>query len=99
MASVQDRTNKGIPTELTRISTIHFGRMMIVRPEMYLTKSGVDYTDPDFMPVPLDEIEYRLSHIPDARHVVVPDAGHYVHLENPDFVLDAVGDFLAEVGW
>ncbi|MFD0916087.1 hypothetical protein ACFQ14_06670 [Pseudahrensia aquimaris] len=57
MGSVQERTAKGIPTELTRISTIHFGRMMIIRPEMYLTKSGVDFTDPTFMPLPLDEAE------------------------------------------
>lgn len=59
MASVQDRTAKGIPTELTRISTIHFGRMMIVRPEMYLTKSGVDFLSPDFVPLPDDEAEAK----------------------------------------
>ena len=57
MASVQERTSKGIPTELTRISTIHFGRMMIIRPEMYLTKSGIEYQDPTFAPVPLDPDE------------------------------------------
>jgi pimeloyl-ACP methyl ester carboxylesterase len=33
-----------------------------------------------------------------ARLVRVPDAGHYVHLEQPDVVVDEVGAFLREVG-
>ncbi len=48
MASVQHRASNGIPTELTRISTIHFGRMLIVRPEQYLMKSGVEYVAPEY---------------------------------------------------
>ena len=32
-----------------------------------------------------------------ARHVTVPDAGHYVHLENPDATLHAVRAFIDEV--
>lgn len=59
MASVQGRTQQGIPTELTRISSIHFGRMMIIRPEMYLTKSGVEYVDTDFTVVPHDPQEAK----------------------------------------
>lgn len=49
--------------------------------------------------VPLDEIEGRLSLIRRAQHRVVPDAGHYVHLENEPFVLDATLDFMSEAGW
>jgi len=33
-----------------------------------------------------------------ARHVTVPDAGHYVHVEQPDATLHAVRSFVAEVG-
>jgi pimeloyl-ACP methyl ester carboxylesterase len=33
-----------------------------------------------------------------ARHVTVPDTGHYVHLEDPEATLHAVMTFLAEVG-
>ena len=42
MRSVQRRADAGTPTELNRILTIHFGRMLIVRPEHYLLKSGVE---------------------------------------------------------
>ena len=33
-----------------------------------------------------------------ARHVTVPDTGHYVHLEDPEATLHAVTTFLDEVG-
>jgi pimeloyl-ACP methyl ester carboxylesterase len=33
-----------------------------------------------------------------ARLIRIPDAGHYVHLEQPEIVLDEVRGFLAEVG-
>lgn len=44
-----------------------------------------------------DETRERLDHLRDARHTLVPAAGHYVHVEQPDAVLAAVRDFLAEV--
>jgi pimeloyl-ACP methyl ester carboxylesterase len=44
-----------------------------------------------------DEIELRLASMPDARHVEIADAGHYVHIEQPAAVLDAIKGFLAEV--
>lgn len=43
------------------------------------------------------EVAERVGWIPGARHVEVPGAGHYVHLEQPDAVLAAVCAFLAEV--
>ena len=48
----------------------------------------------------LDEAQTkeRLRHFRDVRHVVVPDAGHYVHVEQPDAVLEAVTAFVDEVG-
>lgn len=45
------------------------------------------------------EIEERLGYLADARHKTVPDAGHYVHLENEAFVLGAIDEFLQEMGW
>lgn len=42
------RVQQGIPIELDRIRTIHFGRMIIIRPEQYLVYSdvpGVQYDD------------------------------------------------------
>jgi len=33
-----------------------------------------------------------------ARHVVIPGTGHYVHLEDPDATIDAIGSFVGEVG-
>ena len=39
----------------------------------------------------------RLAHLEDVRHTVVPAAGHYAHLEQPEAVLAAVRAFLAEV--
>ena len=46
---------------------------------------------------PAEEIPERSSHLRDLRLRTVPGAGHYVHLEQPDIVMDAVRTFLAEV--
>jgi hypothetical protein len=48
--NLADRHRQGLPTELGRIPSIHFGRMIIIRPEQYLLYSeisGVDYHPPD----------------------------------------------------
>jgi pimeloyl-ACP methyl ester carboxylesterase len=45
-----------------------------------------------------DELADRLSHLPTARHHVVEEAGHYVHLERPDLVLAEIAAFVEEVG-
>jgi pimeloyl-ACP methyl ester carboxylesterase len=45
-----------------------------------------------------EEVEDRLRHLPTARHAVVPDAGHYVHLERPDVVVAEIAAFIGEVG-
>jgi hypothetical protein len=36
------RVKQGIPTELDKVATIHFGRMIIIRPEQYLVYSDVE---------------------------------------------------------
>ena len=45
-----------------------------------------------------DEIERRVSLLPLGRWRSVPDAGHYVHVEQPEFVLDEIRAFLVDIG-
>jgi pimeloyl-ACP methyl ester carboxylesterase len=45
-----------------------------------------------------DETAERLAAYRDVRHHVVEGAGHYVHIEQPEAVLDLVRAFIAEVG-
>ncbi len=45
-----------------------------------------------------EEVERRIASLPDARWRSVPNAGHYVHVENPDFVLAEIVSFLEELG-
>jgi hypothetical protein len=42
IANLAKRHQQGIPTELDRVSSIHFGRMIIIRPEQYLLFSRFD---------------------------------------------------------
>lgn len=44
------------------------------------------------------EVDRRAAALPDAEWRSVPDAGHYVHVENPDFVLAEVQAFLRDRG-
>jgi len=62
--NLADRHQQGLPTELSRIPAIHFGRMIIIRPEQYLLYSdlcGIDYYpdgkrgDGGGIPVPIDD--------------------------------------------
>jgi hypothetical protein len=39
--NLSDRHQQGFPTELGKISSIHFGRMIIIRPEQYLLYSDL----------------------------------------------------------
>jgi pimeloyl-ACP methyl ester carboxylesterase len=45
-----------------------------------------------------DEAARRVAMLQDGRLVSVPDAGHYVHVEQPEFVLDHITRFLDEIG-
>ncbi|MEM8618088.1 MAG: alpha/beta hydrolase [Actinomycetota bacterium] len=44
-----------------------------------------------------EEAARRVVQLVDGRLVSVPDAGHYVHIEQPDFVLDQIVRFLGEI--
>jgi hypothetical protein len=82
IANLQGRVEGGIPTELDKIRTIHFGRMLIIRPEQYLVYSdvdGVDYFPPlphagigvsggGNIPVPIDDFaELGRTTVPEPR--------------------------------
>ena len=45
-----------------------------------------------------EEAERRVALLADGRVESVPGAGHYVHVEQPDFVLDRIARFLDEIG-
>lgn len=45
-----------------------------------------------------EEAERRVAMFADGRLESVPGAGHYVHVEQPDFVLDRIVRFLDEIG-
>ena len=52
-----------------------------------MTGAASDYVGPDRWP----DI---LRHFPDARHVEIPGAGHWLHADAPDLVAAAVAAFL-----
>lgn len=63
IANLQGRVEQGLPTELDRVQEIHFGRMIIIRPEQFLVYSnlaGITYYRPTLgsgrqIPEPIDE--------------------------------------------
>lgn len=67
---------------------------LLERPLLVLT-GAEDDTWSDHAP---EAVAQRVAKFSDARHATVPGAGHYVHIEQPDFVLDAIRRFVDEVG-
>jgi hypothetical protein len=60
IATIQERVDRGIPTELDQVPTIHFGEMIVIRPEQYLVDSSVDGLSyepapEDGIPKPIDD--------------------------------------------
>jgi hypothetical protein len=51
--NLAERHQQGLPTELGKISSIHFGRMIIIRPEQYLLYSGLE--GPGGVPQKIDD--------------------------------------------
>lgn len=75
-------------------------------PEMLLAEYGlircpvlvVTGSEPDtWNDLTHEERVERIDAIRDCRHVEVPEAGHYVHLEQVDAVVEHVAGFIAEV--
>lgn len=44
------------------------------------------------------ELAKRVANMANARHVLVPGTGHYVHIEDPDATMRAIESFLIDVG-
>jgi pimeloyl-ACP methyl ester carboxylesterase len=44
------------------------------------------------------ELEKRVANMPNARHVLVPGTGHYVHIEDPDATMRAIEAFVSDLG-
>jgi len=63
-------------------------------PVLVLT-GGEDDTWSDHSP---EVIAERLAYYREARHEVISGAGHYVHVEQPDAVLEAIARFLQAIG-
>lgn len=60
IATVELRVEQSIPTELDAVPTIHFGRMIVIRPEQYLVYAKVEgiVYEPglaDKIPAPIDD--------------------------------------------
>ena len=60
VATIQQRVDRGIPTELDEVPTIHFGEIIVIRPEQYLVNSRVDglcYEPAPGIPAPIDDYQ------------------------------------------
>lgn len=58
ISTIADRVRRGVPTGLETVPTIHFGRMMVIRPEQFLVHSkvpGLDYEPETAVPRPIDD--------------------------------------------
>jgi pimeloyl-ACP methyl ester carboxylesterase len=82
----------GLPGDFS-LEHLHAEHSMIKCPVLVLT-GGEHDTWSEMSP---DETVARLAHIPDVRHEVIEGAGHYVHVEQPGLVMDAICRFLDQV--
>lgn len=82
----------GFPGEFT-LEHLHAENEDVTVPVLLITGAEHD-TWSELSP---SELQERLEHLRDVRHVVVEDAGHYVHIEQPDAVIAAIASFLREV--
>jgi haloalkane dehalogenase len=46
--------------------------------------------------VPAKELEIWKTKLPEAKVIIFPDAGHFVHEEKPDAMIDAIKEFMKE---
>jgi pimeloyl-ACP methyl ester carboxylesterase len=69
---------------------LHAEHELVTAPVLVLTGAEHD-TWSDLSAAELDE---RLSHLRAGRHQVIADAGHYVHVEQPDAVVAAIAAFV-----
>jgi len=70
------------------------GQRLVQCPVLVLTGDQPD----TWTEVKDDELAKRVANMPNARHVLVPGTGHYVHIEDPDATMRAIETFLGDVG-
>ena len=61
IATIEATAQPGIPTELDAVTTFHFGEIIVIRPEQYLTYSnvtGVGYQPPPDSEIPVEIDDY-----------------------------------------
>lgn len=83
----------GLPGSFS-VERMHAESRLVRSPVLVLTGGDRD-TWGDLEP---EEKAERLAQLRTARHVVIPGAGHYVHIEQPAAAMAAIDSFLAEVG-
>lgn len=83
----------GLPGEFD-VSYLEAELALTTRPILVLTGSEPD-TWSDHSP---EVVAARLAAYPDPYHEMIEGAGHYVHVEQPAAVLDAIARFLAAIG-
>lgn len=87
------RFNIGLPDGFS-LDMILVQYQLLTMPVLALVSTEHDaWTDLDD-----DEVQRRIDLMPDARWRGVPGAGHYVHVEQPDFVLAEIEAFLRGIG-
>ena len=83
----------GLPAAFD-LDALHAEHEVVTAPVLALTGAEHD----TWSEMTTEEVEDRLSHLPDVRHHVVAGAGHYVHLEQPEAVVAEIAAFVREVG-
>jgi pimeloyl-ACP methyl ester carboxylesterase len=84
----------GVPADGFSLEQILAQYPAVTAPTLVLVSSEEDaWTE-----VHDEEAERRVAMLADGRLESVPGAGHYVHVEQPDFVLDRITRFLDEIG-
>ena len=79
----------GLPGEFD-LDYLHAEQEMVTVPVLALTGEEHD----TWSDMTAEQVAERVTHIPTAVHRVIKDAGHYVHIEQPDAVIDAIVEFL-----
>ena len=82
----------GFPGGDFDLEYLHAEHRLVRTPVLALTGTEED----SWSGLPPEDIAERVANL-GARHEVIPGAGHYLHLEQPDLVIDAIARFTQEV--
>jgi pimeloyl-ACP methyl ester carboxylesterase len=85
-----------VPMVLDQLDTLAVRRAQAVWPQVPVAVLTAMKGRPAPFVQPVMAIQEALVAAANAHHHVVPDAGHYIHLDRPDLVIQAVRDVAAE---